>query len=120
MANGRLPRLVFEGLARRWAMLSARPLPAPEGFLQAIEEGAVISRYDLRTEQAAFSRNGVRVAFPAFVGRCTYALRMRDESAARFAHLLAAFAFYAGVGKHTAMGLGQTRPLGGRGAPVTP
>lgn len=104
-----LPRLVFEGLARRWAMLPACPLPVPDGFLQAVEKGVVISRYRLHTEQVAFQR-GVRVGFPAFTGRCTFALRMEDESAARFVSLLAAFAFYAGVGKHTAMGLGQARP----------
>lgn len=104
-----LPRLVFEGLARRWAALPACPLVAPDGFLQTVDEGVVISRYRLRTEQVAFLRGGVRVGFPAFVGLCTFALRARNEQIARFVHLLAAFAFYAGVGKHTAMGLGQTR-----------
>ncbi len=101
-----LPRLVFEGLARRWndhATIAVHP-----DVVRYAEECLVISRYRLQTERVSRGEKG---AFPGFVGTCTFAMRVRDRYWMGVIHLLARFAFYAGVGRQTAMGLGQVRVL---------
>ena len=52
-----------------------------------------------------------RRAYPGFVGVCSYAFRSRDRYGLGLIHLLAAFAFYAGVGARTTVGLGQARVI---------
>jgi CRISPR-associated endoribonuclease Cas6 len=42
-----------------------------------------------------------------FVGECTYTANANDERARRVLHLLADFAFFAGVGMKRTMGMGQ-------------
>ncbi len=101
-----LPRLVFEGLIRRWNGLAATPLPAQ--MLAYVEENLAISRYSLQTERVDAGKRG---AAPGCVGSCTYALRVRDRYWMEKVHLLANFAFYAGVGRQTTMGFGQVRAL---------
>ena len=106
-----LPRLVFEGLVRRWNAWS--PVQVHPDVNQYAEEGMAISRYRLRTETVRFGGR----ALPGFVGSCTYALRLKDRYWMGLVHLLAGFALYAGVGKQTTMGMGQVRGAweGGRG-----
>jgi len=99
-----LPRLVFEGLARRWndhATIAVHP-----DVVRYAEECLAISRYRLQTERVSRGEKG---SFPGFVGTCTFAMRVKDRYWMGVIHLLARFAFYAGVGRQTAMGLGQVR-----------
>jgi len=105
-----LPRLVFEGLARRWNSLSS--VTIADEVVRYAEECLLISRYRLQTERVD---RGPRGGFPGFTGTCTYAFKVRDRYWMGLIHLLADFAFYAGVGKQTAMGLGQVRAEGGKG-----
>ena len=102
-----LPRLVFEGLARRWNAFS--PIQIHPEIVRYAEECVAISRYHLRAETVSFGGDGGRGALPGCVGVCTYALRVRDRYWMGLVHLLAGFALYAGVGKQTTMGLGQCR-----------
>ena len=99
-----LPRLVFEGLARQWNNLST--VTIADEVVRYAEECLLISRYRLQTERVD---RGQRGGFPGFTGSCTYAFNVRDRYWMGLIHLLADFAFYAGVGKQTAMGLGQVK-----------
>jgi CRISPR-associated endoribonuclease Cas6 len=103
-----LPRLVFEGLARRWNAFA--PVRLPPEVARFAEECLVISRYRLQTERVVFGEEGERGAYPGFVGTCGYAFRVHDRYWMGLIHLLAAFALYAGVGARTTMGLGQAKP----------
>lgn len=102
-----LPRLVFEGLVRRWNALAPVALPAEVN--RFADECLVISRHRIRTERVVFGEEGERGAFPGFVGNVTYAFRVRDRYWMGLIHLLAAFSLYAGVGQRVTMGLGQVR-----------
>lgn len=99
-----LPKLVFEGLVRQWNSLSS--VTIADEVVRYAEECLLISRYKLQTERVD---RGQRGGLPGFVGSCTYAFKVQDRYWMGVIHLLAEFAFYAGVGKQTAMGLGQVR-----------
>ena len=75
-----------------------------------------MSRYRLETALVRFGEQGERGTVAGCLGRCTYALLVRDRYWMGLIHLLAAFARYAGVGRRTTMGLGQARVLAERGA----
>jgi CRISPR-associated endoribonuclease Cas6 len=104
------PLRVFGGLARRWQRF------APPGLAGAVEPEA-LSRYleeRVRVEEYALHTQGLhvrQVRLLGFVGRCAFLLPPDDaaDRLRRQAHLLADYAFYAGVGHKTAQGLGRTR-----------
>jgi len=102
-----LPGLVFESLVRRWNAFA--PLQIPLEIRRFADEAMVIARYRLHTERVAFGEEGERGAYPGFVGTCSYSFLVHDRYWLGLIHLLAAFAFYAGVGARTTMGLGQVR-----------
>ena len=102
-----LPRLVFEGLARRWNRFS--PIAIHEDVVRYADECMAISRYRLRTERVVFEDGEAKRGLPGFLGRCMFALTVHDPYWMGLIHLLAEFAFYAGVGRNTAMGMGQVR-----------
>lgn len=104
-----LPRLVFEGLLRRWNATAPATLPAE--LSRFAEECVAISRHELHSERISFGDAQQHGAFPGFVGTASYAFRVTDRYWMGLIHLLAAFAFYTGVGLRTTMGLGQTRKL---------
>jgi CRISPR-associated endoribonuclease Cas6 len=113
-----LPRLVFEGLVRRWNAFS--PVQVHPDVNRYAEEEMAISSYRLHTETVRFGawergNVGGGRALPGFVGSCTYVLRRKDRYWMGLVHLLAAFALYAGVGKQTTMGMGQVRRAWERG-----
>jgi CRISPR-associated endoribonuclease Cas6 len=99
-----LPRLVFEGLTRKWNDRS--PVVLPVEVVEYAGQSVVISSYRLRTRVVRF---GEGQAVPGFVGTCSYAMVAGDPYWMGMIHTLAAFAMYAGVGKQTTMGMGQTR-----------
>ncbi len=102
-----LPGMVFESLVRRWNAFA--PLQIPLEIRRFADEAMVIARYHLHTERVAFGEEGERGAYPGFVGTCSYSFLVQDRYWLGLIHLLAAFAFYAGVGARTTMGLGQVR-----------
>ncbi len=104
-----LPRLVFEGLVRRWNAFS--PIQVHPDVSRYAEECLVVSSYHLRTETVRFGTQAERGAFPGCVGVCRYAMTNKDRYWMGLVRLLAAFSLYAGVGKQTTMGLGQCRLL---------
>jgi CRISPR-associated endoribonuclease Cas6 len=102
-----LPKLVFDGLARRWNLYA--PIRIQPEVGRYAEECMAISRYDLHTERVIFGEDDPWGATPGFVGTCSYVFRVKDRYWMGIIQMLAAFAMYAGVGRHTTMGWGQTR-----------
>jgi CRISPR-associated endoribonuclease Cas6 len=110
------PERVFLRLARVWNAWAppdlALDLPALRDFVAAC---VVPAHYALETRVLHFDRH----TQVGFVGRCHYALfPPADPSSvgaeltpAQAVQLLARFAFYAGIGQKTTMGMGQARPL---------
>jgi CRISPR-associated endoribonuclease Cas6 len=76
------------------------------------EERLAVSRYRLETRRVAFGDDGRRGTVAGCVGDCFYAILDKDRYWMGLIQLLAAFSFYAGVGRRTTMGLGQCRVLG--------
>lgn len=104
------PRLVFGGLAAKWN--AGSPIPVDAGFGPWLEEHVGVARLDVRTSLA----DGVHSPLVGFTGRVTF--RAFDRQPVRVKQLgaLARFAFYAGVGHKTTLGLGRARLLDPRRA----
>lgn len=103
------PVLVFGSLIRSWNDLAPPPLQVDRDALMAyVEEHVVVKRLrGLETRMLRF-RSAPQVGF---VGSVTYGLMAENEAARCQLSALADFAFYAGVGLKTTMGMGQTRRL---------
>lgn len=106
------PLRVFGGLARRWQRFAPAGLAEaiePEALNGYLEERVRVEEYALRTQRLHLRQ----AQLVGFVGRCTYLLPSDDAGnhLRRQVHLLADYAFYAGVGHKTAQGLGRTRRL---------
>jgi CRISPR-associated endoribonuclease Cas6 len=93
-----LPELVFSSLHRRWNIF------APEQYhLPACEWNAIVSAYELKT-YALKMEGGAEIGAQGWVR-----YRFSNLETARIATILANFAFFAGVGRKVAMGMGQTQ-----------
>ena len=103
-----LPHLVFGSYREKWNAFA--PLRLPEAVLSYVEEQVVVARYRLCTRLVAFGE----ARFVGFVGSCRFLALRRDPRWLRVVQLLADFAFYAGTGHRTTVGLGQTRRRDGR------
>ncbi|HIC91512.1 MAG TPA: CRISPR-associated endoribonuclease Cas6 [Syntrophaceae bacterium] len=101
-----LPRLVFYGLAQKWNRYS--PIFLGDDIAEIAEKYIHISRYKLRTHMLDFG-NYRQVGF---TGECEFLLKKYgDDIWQRIIHLLCDFAFYAGIGYKTTMGMGQVRRM---------
>ncbi|WP_084639562.1 CRISPR system precrRNA processing endoribonuclease RAMP protein Cas6 [Geitlerinema sp. PCC 9228] len=92
-----LPELVFGSLLRRWHQLAPRSLQLPE-----VDWEGCVSALNVKTKTCQLNRT------PQIgcVGWVSY--RFHDPEQARVATILAHFAQFAGVGRKTAFGMGQT------------
>lgn len=95
-----LPDSVFGSLQRRWNAFAPEELRLP-----SVRWSGLVSDYDLKTQKFRMENSVERGA----IGWARY--RFPDPEQARIATILAHFAFFAGVGRKTAMGMGQTRLL---------
>lgn len=93
-----LPESVFGSLQRRWNAFAPEPLHFP-----SFNWNGLVSDYDLKTQKLRMENSVERGA----IGWVRY--RFPDAEQARIATILAHFAFFAGVGRKTAMGMGQVR-----------
>jgi CRISPR/Cas system endoribonuclease Cas6 (RAMP superfamily) len=66
---------------------------------------------DLLGSRERRSRGKIVNTIISFMGEVTFTALNRDRYWLSVLHLLAAFAFYSGVGYQTAAGLGQTRTI---------
>lgn len=101
------PDLVFGSLIRVWNAWAPVPLQIEkEAIIPYLQEDVVVTRIGhLETRMLHFGR----APQIGFVGQLTYGLMAGDDYARRVLNALADFAFYAGVGMKTTMGMGQTR-----------
>lgn len=93
-----LPELVFSSLLRRWNSLAPSPYQLP-----LVEWEGLTCAYDLNTV-ALKMKAGAEIGS---VGWVRY--QFPDPQQAQIATTLAHFAGFAGVGRKTAMGMGQTK-----------
>ena len=99
------PALVFRSLGRRWNAHAGADLAIDDGLLDGLCEEIRIERYDLETREV---RLHPRAKTKGFVGGCEYGVaRGASREQRQLLRLLAEFAFYAGVGLRTTMGMGQ-------------
>ncbi|WGV26332.1 CRISPR system precrRNA processing endoribonuclease RAMP protein Cas6 [Halotia branconii] len=93
-----LPELVFNSLHRRWNVFAPS-----EYHLPTCEWSALVTAYELKT-YALKMEGGTEVGAQGWVR-----YKFNESEIARIATILANFAFFAGVGRKTAMGMGQTQ-----------
>lgn len=93
-----LLELVFNSLLRRWNTFAPKELEFPE-----IEWNGLVCAYDLKTYTLKME-GGTEIGAEGWVR-----YRFLDTELARIATVLAHFAVFAGVGRKTAMGMGQAR-----------
>ncbi|MGQ9675445.1 MAG: CRISPR system precrRNA processing endoribonuclease RAMP protein Cas6 [Chloroflexota bacterium] len=100
-----LPELVFGSLLKKWNTFS--PFKFSSDLLALFGERLVVSEvHNLNTQMLDFGRYKEK----GFVGQVTYeALGPWSDEDVRALNILADFAFYAGVGYKTTMGMGLTR-----------
>lgn len=91
-----LPELVFNSLWRRWNIFAPEKLQFPP-----IEWNGVVSAYELKT-YAMKMEGGAEIGAEG-----TIRYRFTDSEQAKIATILAQFACFAGIGRKTAMGMGQ-------------
>lgn len=92
-----LPELVFGSLLRRWNAFA----PAEQKF-STVEWKGLVCAFELKTH-ALKLEGGAEIGAEGWVR-----YRFPDPEQARVATVLARYAFFAGVGRKTAMGMGQT------------
>lgn len=98
-----LPELVFNSLLRRWNAFAPQELCFP-----AIEWRGLVSAYELKTH--AFKlKGGAEIG-----GQGLVRYRFPEPEQAKIATALAHFARFSGVGRKTAMGMGQAQLLESR------
>jgi len=103
-----LPALVFGSLLEKWNAFA--PVALPPEARRFAEECLALARYSLRTHMANAKEGGLRTGA---VGVAYYTAINHDRYWLSLMNLLADFAFYAGVGAGTTMGLGRCRRLSG-------
>lgn len=106
-----LPELVFGSLLNRWQAFA--PIALSPEIQRFAAESVLLSRFRLRSRGMPYKQGGIHVGF---TGQATFIVSNQDRYWLNMLHLLAAFAFYSGVGYQTTAGLGQVRP----GKPVGP
>ncbi len=99
-----LPGLVYGGLMEKWNAFA--PVAIPAEVRRYAEECLAISRCDISTRPVPGKGEGLQIGF---VGRCRYTATNRDRYWLGMVQLLTDFAFYAGVGYQTTVGMGQVR-----------
>jgi CRISPR-associated endoribonuclease Cas6 len=112
-----LPELVFGSLLDRWQRFS--PIALHPEVRRFAAEAVALSRYELRTRGLPYKQGGKPAEGQesrgsmqiGFMGQVVFTALNRDRYWLNVLHLLAAFAFYSGVGYQTGVGLGQGRKI---------
>ena len=104
-----LPALVFAGYLRKWNTFS--PLALPVEAKRYAEECVALGRFKLRSHLVSFEQGG-KGAHVGFTGEARFRFLVGDAYWTRVMLLLAGYAFWAGTGYRTTVGLGQTQSIG--------
>ncbi len=107
-----LPGLVYGSLVDKWNAFA--PVAVSEEVRRFAEECLAISRYELATRTVAGKGEALRIGC---LGRCRYTAVNRDRYWLGLVQLLTDYAFYAGVGGQTTVGMGQARRSGEASVP---
>ncbi|MBU0496250.1 MAG: CRISPR system precrRNA processing endoribonuclease RAMP protein Cas6 [Chloroflexi bacterium] len=105
-----LPGLVYGSLVDKWNAFA--PVAVSEEVRRFADECLAISRYKLATSAVSGKGEALQIGC---VGHCRYAAVNRDRYWLGVIQLLTDYAFYAGVGYQTTMGLGQAQRARPRG-----
>ncbi len=97
------PTLVFDSLLRRWNQFADQTLSNPAEWQKWVGENVVVRQYRTRSDLWKFKHH-LQIGF---VGNCIYEIKGNCPAEAQKMNALADFAFYAGVGYKTTMGMGQ-------------
>ncbi len=101
-----LPEHVFGSLLNRWNAYA--PVAFPEEVYRYAKECLALSSYELRSRGVMLKEGGLRMGA---VGRARYVSTNFDRYWMSLIQLLAEYAFFAGAGVGTGMGLGQCRKI---------
>jgi len=104
-----VPRLIFAGLAAKWRHF-APDYPLHPGLDEFIEKHVALAEFNIKSALLDYGRNR---KFVGFKGSCSFIVSGGDEDKdlAKQVSMLADYAFYAGVGQKTTMGMGQARRM---------
>ncbi|OIQ07774.1 hypothetical protein MOOR_26130 [Moorella thermoacetica] len=104
-----VPRLIFSSLAAKWRYF-APDYPLHPGLDEYVEKYVALAEFNIKSALLDYGRNRKYVGFK---GRCSFIVSGGDEhqELAKQVNMLADYAFYAGVGQKTTMGMGQARRL---------
>jgi len=103
-----LPSLLFDGYLRKWNTFS--PLALPQEAKRYAEECVALGRFKLRSHLVSFEQGG-KGAHVGFTGEVRFRFLVGDAYWTRVMTLLAGYAFWAGTGYRTTVGLGQTQAV---------
>lgn len=101
-----MPDLVFGNLSDRWNAFS--PVGMSPHMREYCQSSVSISRFELKSRATPGKGKHVEVGS---VGQVTYVNVRYDRYWGNMLALLAEYAFFAGVGRHTAFGMGQAQRL---------
>jgi len=101
-----LPDLVYGSLLEKWNDFS--PVAVSPEVRRFAQECMAISRYDLSTRAVPGKGEGMQIGF---VGRCRYVALRADPYWLGVLQALTEYAFWAGVGYQTTVGMGQARKV---------
>ncbi|GFP27363.1 CRISPR-associated endoribonuclease Cas6 [Candidatus Hakubella thermalkaliphila] len=100
------PNLVFGSLLRKWNAYA--PKKIPQEIKNFIFERVGVSQYRLSSRLYDLGDHSLI----GFQGKCKYTVLGDQNEMTRYLNILADFAFFAGLGQKTTMGMGQVRRLG--------
>jgi len=110
-----LAHLVFGGYLRKWNTFASVVLP--EEARRYAEECVALGRFKLRSHLVSFQQ-GDKGAHVGFSGSVRFRFLVGDAYWTRVMLLLAGYAFWAGTGYRTTVGLGQTQAVRRRPQPL--
>jgi CRISPR-associated endoribonuclease Cas6 len=99
-----LPDLVYGGLVDKWNAFA--DVAVSEEMRRFAAECVAVSRYRLETHALRGRGNSLQIGF---MGRCQFTALNKDRYWVGVMQMLTDYAFYAGVGYQTTMGMGQAR-----------
>lgn len=119
-SNGRqfphpVPDMVFGSLLEHWNSSASIPAPLPAEARKYARECLKLTRFDLHSRTVRLHGE----LFHGFVGRATFMTLNYDRYWMSMMTMLAQYAYFAGVGAKTTMGLGQACFVPDEPAPVT-
>lgn len=101
------PELVFESLCQQWNQFSDDEAFDVDLLRQFVADQVIVKRHQVSSDLWHFRK------YPqaGFTGYCVYGVVGEHSAEVRHLNALADFAFYAGIGYKTTMGMGQCRRM---------